>query len=222
MSVNNLVGQAQSGVSVTDRVQRYAFETTWSNGEVVQRGTGANDGVAGFLRPGSPYVKIVDYLYARAVEHHEIGADNNIVSRDWRFKLAASIVPRGLETDELFRNALIKELNAVLRNKLAAEAKAAVGTERLSSSLAVSSLERAINEKMKEVTSRWNDDAVVQTGRGSGDVVVEQIGAFIETVVVAFRQTIDFAVEAASMNNRIVSGGRMKAPVTDSFLTWLA
>jgi hypothetical protein len=202
MSVNNLVGQAQSGVSVTNRVQRYAFETTWSNGEVVQRGTGANDGVAGFLRPGFQYAKIVDYLYARAVEHYEIGADGNILSRDWRFKTAASIVPRGLETDELFRHALIKELNAVLRNKLATEVKAVVGTDRLSSSLAASSLERAIDKKMKDVESRWNDDAVGQAWHGSDDVAVEKIGALIETVVVAFRQTIDYAVEAASMNGR--------------------
>lgn len=44
MSINNLVGQALSGVGVVDRVQRYVFETNWSNGEVVQRGTGANYG----------------------------------------------------------------------------------------------------------------------------------------------------------------------------------
>jgi len=53
MSINNLVAQALQGVPFEDRIQRYAFETNWSNGEVVQRGTGANYGEDGFLFPVS-------------------------------------------------------------------------------------------------------------------------------------------------------------------------
>lgn len=44
MSFNNLVAQAVAGVNFADRVRRYALETNWSNGEVVERGTGHNFG----------------------------------------------------------------------------------------------------------------------------------------------------------------------------------
>jgi hypothetical protein len=37
MSINNLVAQALSGSSFEDRAIRFSFETTWSNGEVIQR-----------------------------------------------------------------------------------------------------------------------------------------------------------------------------------------
>jgi hypothetical protein len=47
MSFNNLVGHALLGVPFEERIQRYSFETNWSNGEVVQRGTGSNYGEDG-------------------------------------------------------------------------------------------------------------------------------------------------------------------------------
>jgi hypothetical protein len=200
VSVNNLVAQAHSGVSVTDRVQRYAFETTWSNGEVVQRGTGANDGVAGFLRPGFTYTKIVDYLYGRSAEHHEIGADEVLLSRDWKFKFVSSLVPRGLENDELFRQAFIREVNAVIRKKFEVEVKAASGIDRLPQSV-----ERAVDAKMNEVASYWNEGDE-HAGIGSvGDDLVNNIGALLVPVVIAFRQTMDYGIEVASANARISS-----------------
>ena len=36
MLVNNLVGQALSGVRVQDRIQLFSFATHWSNSEVVR------------------------------------------------------------------------------------------------------------------------------------------------------------------------------------------
>jgi hypothetical protein len=129
VSVNNLVTQAHSSVSVTDCVQRYAFETTWSNREVVQRGRGANDGVAGFLHPGFTYTKIVDYLYACSAEHHKISTDEVLLSHDWKFKFVSSLVPCGLETDELFRQAFIQEVHAVICKKFKVEVKATSGID---------------------------------------------------------------------------------------------
>lgn len=202
MSINNLVGQAQSGVSVSDRVQRYAFETNWSNGEVVQRGTGANYGQDGFLRPGFPYTKIIDYLYARAAEHHEIGADGTLLSRDWKIKIAAALIPRGLETDGLFRQALIRELTKVLHRKLSTEVAAASGESELPQTLV-----SAVEAKMKEVSSRWNDlssTSVIQPSRGSS-AIVDRSGALVETIVFSLRQTIDYAIELFYTDSRVSS-----------------
>jgi hypothetical protein len=74
MTFNNFVAQALHGVKFQDRIQRYAFETNWSNGEVVQRGTGSNYGEDGLLRPSFTYRHLIDYLYAQAQEHREIGS----------------------------------------------------------------------------------------------------------------------------------------------------
>ncbi|CAB9524372.1 expressed unknown protein [Seminavis robusta] len=119
MSFNNMIGQAVAGIDYKARVQRYGLETNWSNGEVVQRGTGANYGEDGFLRPGFTYTLLVDYLYQKAQEYHETGLimEQNILSRDWKIKMAASLVPRGLENDSVYLSAMIGELRNVLKQK---------------------------------------------------------------------------------------------------------
>jgi hypothetical protein len=80
MTFNNFVEQALHGVKFQDRIQRYAYETNWSNGEVLQRGTGSNYGEDGFLRPSFMYRHLIDYLYLRT---------SSRASRD-------SILPRGI------------------------------------------------------------------------------------------------------------------------------
>jgi len=85
MTFNNFVAQTLHGVNVTDRIQRYSFENNWSNGEVVQRGTGSNYGQSGFLRPGFTYKELVNYVYAQAEEHQAIGAlQEELLTRDWK------------------------------------------------------------------------------------------------------------------------------------------
>ena len=113
MLLNNFIKQAIDGVPVLNRFRDYSDETNWSNGEVVQRGTGANYGEDGFLRPGFTYDHCMDYLYSKVIEYRETHQDpendqdmDNILSRDWKNKFAAALVPRGMECNEDFKGAL--------------------------------------------------------------------------------------------------------------------
>lgn len=207
MSFNNLVAQALRGVSFDERLQRWGFETTWSNGEVVQRGTGANYGQDGFLRPGFPYRKLMDYLFDRALEHREIGADTGtILSRDWKIKFAAAIVPRGLETDNLFYEALVFQLEQTIRAKFEDEVKKATGSKSLSPAL-----KHAISAEMAELTSPWNGNVAVVSSDGQVQIssqdrrLVENIGNLIFSVINALKQTIDYSIELRLGNKRISS-----------------
>jgi len=108
MSFNEFLGRANEGVSLVHRFRDFSKETNWSNGEVVTRGTIGNYG-DGFLRPGMTYSNCIDYLYSKVIEYQESDQDlNSILSRDWLNKMAASFVPRGMELNEDFLNALRK------------------------------------------------------------------------------------------------------------------
>lgn len=207
MSFNNLVAQALQGTSFEERIQRYAFETNWSNGEVVQRGTGANYGEDGFLRPGFPYRKLLDYLYDRALEYYEIGADTEtILSRDWKIKLAAAIVPRGLETDNLFYEALILQLEQTLLAKFKDEVKRATGNSELTPAL-----EGAVSAEMADLTKPWKGNTTElprgEKARISGEDrrVVGEVGSIIYSVINALKQTIDYSIELRLGNQRLSS-----------------
>lgn len=208
MSFNNLVGQALQGVPFQDRIQRYSFETTWSNGEVVQRGTGANYGEDAFLRPGFTYHTLVDYLFGRVLEHYEIGADTDaVLSRDWKIKLAASIVPRGLEIDGLFYESLIAQLEKTLRNKLEDEIKQSIGHRELTSGLAI-----AVSNEMVDITKHLKHPlaAVASERESSGvsaehDRVVKKTGLLMKSVANALKHTIDYSVELREGNLRLSS-----------------
>jgi len=111
MLFNQFIGDAIHGDEFIARVRRLSQETNWSNGEVVQRGTGANYGVDGFLRPGFPYAKGIDYLWSKAIEYKLSDQDPYLLlSHDWQVKFAAALIPRGMETNYAFLGALMAEL----------------------------------------------------------------------------------------------------------------
>lgn len=198
MSLNNMVGQAVSGTSVSDRVQRLAFETTWSNGEVVQRGTGANFGEDGFVRPSCSYRQLVDYLYARAVEHYEIGADlGSVLSRDWKSKFSAALVPRGLEHDELFYSAVTTKLLETVGEKYLGEAKAAS-----SNGLVSKSETHIIEAELGRASQQWLHASF---NFASGKNGSRNTGLLIESVLNSLKQLLDHAVEQRQTNSRISS-----------------
>lgn len=90
-----------------ERFRNYNSATNWSNGEVVQRGTGNNYG-DGFLRPGFHYDKGIDYLYSKVVECIECEHDlDDVLTRDWKLKFAAALIPRGMEFNQDYINALV-------------------------------------------------------------------------------------------------------------------
>lgn len=125
MSFNNFLKQAVDGVAFIDRFRTYSQETNWSNGEVIQRGTGANYGLDGFLRPGFSYKDGIDYLHSKVVEYAESGQNpSKVLSYDWSVKIAASFVPRGMELNKDFFNALCKHLQKAIVDKFVEEVKA--------------------------------------------------------------------------------------------------
>jgi hypothetical protein len=108
MSFNNFIQKAIDGVPFIQRYREFAEETNWSNGEVVQRGTGGNYGEDGFLRPGFSYEECICYLHSKVIEHIESEQlTKDFLSRDWKIKMAAAIVPRGMELNSDFIAALL-------------------------------------------------------------------------------------------------------------------
>uniref|UniRef100_A0A7S3L929 Uncharacterized protein n=1 Tax=Amphora coffeiformis TaxID=265554 RepID=A0A7S3L929_9STRA len=107
MTFNVFLSKALIGVDFKTRFSEYSQETQWSNGEVVQRGTGANYGEDGFLRPGFPYRAGVNYLWDKLTEYKETGQDTeDILSYDWKVKFAAALIPRGLEYNNIYLETL--------------------------------------------------------------------------------------------------------------------
>jgi hypothetical protein len=194
MSFNNMIALALQGVPFEFRARRYAFETNWSNGEVVQRGTGSNYG-EGLLRPGFHYKELVKYLYARACEHYEMNADpNDILTRDWKIKVAASIVPRGLEMDALFYESLLTELHAVLHEKYKFEVARVMGISAPSDDVLT-----AISLEMDVISGRATEN-ILRT-----DLIVKDIGKLINSVLKAIKDSIDYSVELRAGNARLPS-----------------
>ena len=115
MLFNNFIGDAIIGVAFQDRFRTYSSSTNWSNGEVVTRGTGANYGVDGFLRPSFPYKEGVRYLYSKYIECRE--SDNDVaqlLTDDWKVKFCSALIPRGLEDNQSYLSALSEQMSHVI------------------------------------------------------------------------------------------------------------
>jgi hypothetical protein len=115
MQFNNFVVSAIEGVPFINRFRIFSQETTWSNGEVVQRGTTTNYGEDGFLRPGFSYDGGIKYIQSKVVEWLETKQDlDNILSHDWKKKFASSMVPRGMEMNAEFIATLKEDTNEII------------------------------------------------------------------------------------------------------------
>jgi hypothetical protein len=180
MAFNNFLGQAQEGIGFEERAQLYALASNWSNGEVVQRGTGANYGEDGFLRPSFTYDKLVKYLYDQAMERKEIGGDlGDIVSRDWKTKFASALVPRGLENDSLFQEHLFKALRKTLVAKYVDEVERQTCPSGVSLSAAASD---AIAIEVFTATETWGlRDRPNITAYGADTINAETQASIAET-----------------------------------------
>lgn len=209
MLFNNFVKQAIAGVPFIDRFKLYSKETNWSNGEVVQRGTGANYGVDGFLRPGFPYDHGMDYLHSKVIEYMESEQDlDNIISRDWKIKLAASMVPRGMELNEDFIRNLCLQEKKVIMDKFITE----VGNDKRIGSDA---LTRSLKARAKAMESKrentpyelfWNEFAGGLNVDSETREILEsyhvEIAKRLEQIV---SQIVEFATKAYLYDNRISS-----------------
>jgi hypothetical protein len=209
MLFNNFIKQANEGVPFIDRYREYSIETNWSNGEVVQRGTGGNYGEDGFLRPGFSYECVLNYLHSKVTEYQESGQDlEDILSRDWKIKLAASLVPRGMALNDKFIDALKVQLHQHVFNKMLRETQGdwRIGGDALENALKSRLLDMQDKRESLDNESYWNSFL-------SGLAVDEQtINMLEEThIVIAKRldlvcqQVIEYAQKAHLYNERISS-----------------
>jgi len=131
MLLNNFITDAVSGIDFAARFKQYSATTNWSNGEVVTRGTGANYGEDGFLRPAFPYKEGVRFLHSKVIEYHETDQDltqtnygvgfsgkngakgSQGLSYDWSVKFAAALIPRGMEHNSAFVQAMLQQVQKV-------------------------------------------------------------------------------------------------------------
>jgi hypothetical protein len=130
MLINNYVAAGLDSTTVfssKDRILALSKQTNWSNEEVIKRGTGANYGVDGFLRPGFKYDDMIGFLYAKAIEmsvagyEHEDSPVDAMFQTAWLKKFAAALVPRGMELESSYIGALEHCLSKAILQKLAVE-----------------------------------------------------------------------------------------------------
>jgi len=115
MHFNNFVKAASDGVPLIERFRLYSKGTNWSNGEVIQKGTMTSFGQDSFLRPGFSYTNGLKYLRARIIELLEANEDpDTALSRSWKVKFAASMIPRGMELDPRFISFLTEETSSMI------------------------------------------------------------------------------------------------------------
>lgn len=207
MSFNKFIEQANNGTPLTDRLREYSKETNWSNGEVVQRGTGNNYGVDGFLRPGFVLDRLMEYLFSKAVEYQETGQDSQtLLSRDWKVKLCAAFIPKGMEFNESFKSSLVQNWqDSVYRNLvnemiLKEEVKDGSLSHRLQSAKHSMDLSKACTEEywdsfFQKVSLSYKSKTLLKEKYLPTLKVLNRIGL----------QLIDFAGEEALYNRRISS-----------------
>lgn len=207
MSFNNFIQKAAQGVPFVERFREYSKETNWSNGEVVQRGTGGNYGEDGFLRPGFSYHDCVDYLQSKIIEYNESGQDlDGILSRDWKVKIAASLVPRGMELNQDFITALRLRWQDAIFYKILREVKNDDGFRGTNIELALLARKDAMRPERACSADYWDEflnglqiDGLSKKSLGKHHVA---IASRLSTIC---RQIIDFAAEARLYNARVSS-----------------
>jgi hypothetical protein len=212
MSFKNFLEKAMHGISFVDRFREYSDETNWNNGEVVQRGSGENYGNVGFLRPGFSYSHFMDYLHSKAIEHNETEhVLVDLLSRDWMAKIAASIVPRGMETNMEFIATLKMHLQKDIFAKFVQELKA---DKKLKSALDGKGLEKLlISQAMSMASPELNCAKEFWDNFMGGLNVDADTKSMIEDPHVSLAKTlskqclkiIEFASEQYLTNKRISS-----------------
>jgi hypothetical protein len=210
MLFNNFIKNAIDGVSFQDRFKLYSQETNWNNGEVVTRGTGANYGEDGFLRPGFAYAHGLDYLHSKVIEAIETKTDlDDFLSRDWKIKIAASMIPRGMELNEDFIRSLYQQIQMHIFNKFAMEVKQ-------DKSMNVDGLEDTLKAR-KEAMSGQRDEVDYQTYWNNFLSGIDSIDDKTRTRLQGFHvkvakrleqciaQVVEYATKAYLYNERISS-----------------
>merc|ERR1719491_2568562 len=204
---NKFIGKAIAGEPYIDRARNYMIETNWSNGEVVQRGTGGNYGVDGFLRPGFSYEHGLDYLRSKVLEHKEFEQNfDEFLSRDWKIKFAASWIPKRLEMDNNFMDetqALLKKaiheqfITEIARDKDLWDRPHEVLLKKIFSEIEASSVGR------NSISLFWNQ--VIEKLGNTDTRVIEFHVPIAMTLEQAVQDILDFSRQYYDENKRISS-----------------
>lgn len=177
---------------------------------MVQRGTGANYGQDGFLRPGFPYDHAFDYLYSKIIEYIETGQDlNQILSRDWKVKFAASLVPRGMELNADFVQSLYEQTQTHIFNKFVKELKADTrdGGDELEAMMNARRRKLARKRQSMGYESYWNEflegiDGLDEKRMNRLTTYHVEIAKRMEQIV---SQIVEFATKAHLYDERVSS-----------------
>jgi len=119
--------------------------------------------------------------------------------------LAASVVPRGLENDVLFHDALYKQLRTVVQKKLEEEILGSLNRDDLPAEVAT-----AVERQVNLLTRRWGTTempAVVDMPDMSDEykTIFLEKSDLIGSVVEALKSIVDYSVELRFRNQRISS-----------------
>ncbi len=109
---NRFLRSAMDGDSFTDRLKLYSNETSWSNGEIIQRGIMTSFGEDGLLRAGFSHKEMLRYAWRQVIGGKQ-DVDNSC-SKNWMTKFTASMVPRGMEFNIKFIKSLKEDANIAL------------------------------------------------------------------------------------------------------------
>lgn len=204
MSFSNFIQKAMAGVPFIQRYREFAQETNWSNGEVVQRGTGGNYGEDGFLRPGFSYEDCIEYLFSKAVEHMETEQQmDEFLSRDWKIKLAAALVPRGMELNSDFVGLLTLQWNAAVHANFLRKVES---DERFRGSKVVEALRTLGPPKHLVLDKSWNRLLSAIPGDKEIKHALRTEHIFIANLLCNLcRELVDFAAELSLYNERVSS-----------------
>ncbi len=243
MLINNYIAAGLDTTKIfssKERILALSKETNWSNEEVVRRGTGANYGVDGFLRPGIKYDKLIEYLYHKAIEMSAAGyKDENkpmeeMFQNAWLQKYAAALVPRGMEVEPSYIGALEHCLRKAILRKLAMEMSDEKELKQEDSFLAWFQAYADMDEKqqseegnrdlMSGVVTIWEDDVKKMfesnnTSKRIQDIVLGKYIDHAKTMAEVLRQSYKVAREDYMESKRTSSEGENEPKSTDALVT---
>lgn len=204
MSFSNFIEKAIAGVPFITRYREFARETNWSNGEVVQRGTGGNYGEDGFLRPGFSYNECIDYLFSKAIEHMETEQPlEEFLSRDWKIKLAAALVPRGMEHNSDFVQMLTLQWNTTVHANFLQKVES---DERFLGSKIVDSLKTLKPPKSVISDKSWNRMlSAIPVDKSIKHILRTEHISVANLLYNLCRELIEFSAELSLYNERVSS-----------------
>lgn len=221
VSFNNFVGQAVAGIDFRNRVKRYSLETNWSNCETVEQGVGHCYGEDGFCRPAFTHKSLVDYLFGRVEEQYMVGEDLGLtLSRDWKYKISAGLVPRGLENDSKFKDALQARLLSVVKEKFFDKAEDLLEVEELNDQHAaiVEAIVKTIGKTFKGSAEVQLQNTLLQDLDPFTADVFQSIAVVCHGVVLGLKQSIDYAFDLRHRNARVSSELFHQPKPVDSFI----